>query len=184
LKTWQKAGVNALGGAIVGATGGLGGTLGFGAVATTITGSVATAFTSFGVSLAEDKIEGRELDYSAAAASSLLATATFGFSKYGLDKITKNVRGGFWNRGYNDPFNNYTKGNTNAFVRYLGKNPNLHVAQIGDRITDLFGLGLDVVYNFLYRRVHNDNSSEYVRQCFVIAQPIVNSTFIDDDNEE
>lgn len=72
-KTWQKAGVNALGGAIVGATGGIAGAAGLRAVATTVTGSVATAVTSFGTSIAEDKIEGKQVDYAAATASSLLA---------------------------------------------------------------------------------------------------------------
>ena len=50
-KTWGKAGVNALGGAIVGATGGLG------------AGLIATGATAYADSLAEDAIDGNELNH-------------------------------------------------------------------------------------------------------------------------
>ncbi|MBX2921174.1 MAG: hypothetical protein KF746_03200 [Chitinophagaceae bacterium] len=183
-KTWQKAGVNALGGAIVGATGGLAGAAGFGAVATTITGSVATAVTSFGTSIAEDKIEGKEVDYTAATASSLLATATFGFSKYGLDKITKNVRGGWWNRGYTDPFGKYTKGNTNAFMRYLGRDPNLHIAQIGDRATDIVDFGTSLGLDYLLSRINNLTTSGNGGKSILIVHPVEKVAPFDEDNEE
>ena len=183
-KTWQKAGVNALGGAIVGATGGIAGAAGFGAVATTITGSVATAVTSFGTSIAEDKIEGKEVNYAQAAVSSIVATATFGFSKYGLDKITKNVRGGWWNRGYTDPFGKYNKGNTNAFMRYLGQNPNLHVAQIGDRVVDVYGLGQDLGLQYLFSNYNNLVTTGHAGRSVLIVHPVEKVAPFDEDNEE
>ena len=124
-KTWAKAGVNAVAGAVVGATGGLALLSTAGATAA---GLAATAVTSFGTSIAEDKIDGNQVDYGKAAVSSLIATATFGFGKYGADKLTKNVRANWWNRG-----------NTNALFRYLGKNPSTNVGQIVDRTLDVVG---------------------------------------------
>lgn len=117
-KTWAKAGVNAAAGAIVGATGGLG------------AGLVATATTAFGSSLAEDAIDGNKLDFKKATASSLFSVATFGAVKFGGDKIAKVVRSHWWNRG-----------NTNAFMRYLGRNPTTNVGQLADRAGDALGLG-------------------------------------------
>jgi RHS repeat-associated protein len=162
-KTWQKAGVNALGGAVVGATGGI---AAFSTTAITITGMAATAVTSFGISITEDKIDGNELDYGKAAASSFLATATFGFSKYGADKITKVVRHNWWNRG-----------NTNAFVRYLGKNPTTHVGQVVDRISFVAGVGSSIGLDFLFPpRVNATTSSsgdaQKVRKGYVIVHPL------------
>ena len=127
VKTWQKAGVNFVGGAIVGATGGI---AAFSTTAITLTGMAATAATSFGASVIEDKIDGNEVDYDKAVASTVLATATFGLSKFGADKLTKAVRTNWWNRG-----------NTNAVMKYLGKNPTTNVGQVVDRITDAVGVG-------------------------------------------
>jgi RHS repeat-associated protein len=138
-KTWAKAGVNALGGAIVGATGGIGA---FSVTATTVTGMAATALTSFGTSIAEDKIDGNQVDYEKAFFSSLTATATFGFSKYGAEKLTKIVRHNWWNRT-----------NTNAFVRHLGKNPTTNVSQFVDRVTDMFGLSTSLILDPMFPSV-------------------------------
>ena len=90
-------------------------------------------------SILEDKIDGNQVDYGKASISSLLATATFGFSKYGADKITKVVRSNWWNRG-----------NTNSFVKYLGKNPTTHVGQVVDRFTDVAALGTGLSVDFLF----------------------------------
>lgn len=131
-KTWKKAGVNALGGAIVGATGGL------------AAGAVATATTSFATSITEDVIDGNQIDYGKATFSSIVSTATFGLGKYGTDKLAKNVTKSWWNRGYTDPFGTYTKGNTNAFMRYLGKNPGTNVGIVVNRTADIFLIGTGI----------------------------------------
>ncbi|RYD52421.1 MAG: hypothetical protein EOP52_09700 [Sphingobacteriales bacterium] len=120
-KTWKKAGVNAVGGAIVGATGGMG------------AGIVATATTSFGSSLAEDAIDEKPLDYKKAAFSSVVATTTFGAARYGADKLSKAVTRHWWNRG-----------NTNAFMRHIGNNPATNVGQLVDRTQDVVGVGTSI----------------------------------------
>ena len=99
----------------------------------------ATAVTSFGTSIVEDKIDGNQVDYGKAAVSSLFATAAFGFGKYGADKLTKNVRTNCWSRE-----------NTNAFVRYLGRVPTTNVGQVVDRVADVtdFGRGIATDYFF------------------------------------
>jgi hypothetical protein len=135
-KTWAKAGVNTLAGAVVGATGGIGllSTAG-----TTALGMTATAVTSFGTTIIEDKIDGNEVEYRKAAFSSFIATATFGFGKYGTDKFTKVVRTNWWNRG-----------NANAFVRFLGKAPTTNVAQVIDRTLDVVGLGQSLATDWIF----------------------------------
>jgi RHS repeat-associated protein len=150
-RTWAKAGVNFVGGAIVGATGGIGA---FSVTATTLTGMTATAATSFGTSMLEDKIDGNQVDLGKASISSILATATFGFSKYGADKITRNVRMNWWNRG-----------NTNSFIKYLGRNPTTNVGQVVDRVTDVAGLGTGLSVDFIFpppypRSVNTDNAEK------------------------
>ena len=124
------------------------------------------------------------MDYAAATASSLLATATFGFSKYGLDKITKNVRGGWWGRGYTDPFGNYTKGNTNAFMRHLGRNPTLHVAQIGDRVVDIYGLGVNLGLDYFLSRINNLTTSGNGGKSVLIVHPVEIVPPFDEDKEK
>ena len=129
-------------------------------------------------------MEGKEVNYAQAAVSSIVATATFGFSKYGLDKITKNVRGGWWNRGYTDPFGKYNKGNTNAFMRYLGQNPNLHVAQIGDRVVDVYGLGQDLGLQYLFSNYNNLVTTGHAGRSVLIVHPVEKVAPFDEDNEE
>lgn len=170
-KTWQKAGVNALGGAVVGATGGI---AAFSTTAITITGMAATAVTSFGTSIAKDKIDGNEVDYGKAAASSFIATATFGFSKYGADKITKVVRHNWWNRG-----------NANAFVKYLGKNPTTHVAQVVDRVTDVVGVGTGLTVDLFFPPRSNattttSDNGQKVRKGYVIVHPLEKGPVLND----
>jgi RHS repeat-associated protein len=125
--TWKKAGVNAVAGAIVGATGGLG------------AGLVATATTTFGASLAEDAIDHKKLDFKKAAFSSFVSTATFGIGKYAGDKLSSVVRSHWWNRG-----------NTNAFMRYLGRSPTTNVGQLVDRVVDITGLGNSLAIDKLF----------------------------------
>jgi hypothetical protein len=137
-KTWAKAGVNAAAGAIVGATGGM------------AAGLVATATTSFGASLAEDVIDDKKLDFKKAAVSSLVATATFGLAKYGTDKLSKAVTKSWWRRGYKDPFGNYTKGNTNALMRHLGKNAGTNAAQLVERAADATNLTEGLIIDKLF----------------------------------
>ncbi|OQP59655.1 hypothetical protein A3860_36405 [Niastella vici] len=126
-KTWAKAGVNAVAGAIVGATGGLG------------AGLVATAGTSFGASLAEDKIDGNKLDFKKATATAIFSVAAFGAANVVAGKLTKAVTSHWWNRG-----------NTNAFMRYLGRNPATNVGQLVDRAQDALGLGSGLGFDLLF----------------------------------
>ena len=119
-KTWAKAGVNFVNGAIVGATGGLGLAVGMGT----------NAVTSFATSVAEDLIDGNEVDLRRAAFSSAFSTATFGFGKYGTDKIAKYVRRHWWNRG-----------NTNEFMKYLGRQPSTNVGIVVSRAGDVAQFG-------------------------------------------
>ena len=135
-KTWAKAGVNAVAGAVVGATGGIALLSTAGATAA---GMAATAVTSFGTSIVEDKIDGNQVDYGKAAASSFIATATFGFGKYGADKLTRSVRTNWWNRS-----------NTSAFVRYLGRNPTTNVGQFVDRVVDVAGVGTGMSVDYFF----------------------------------
>lgn len=122
--TWKKAGVNALAGAIVGATGGL------------AAGAFATAATAYGGSLAEDYIDGNELNHWKAVASAGLGLATMGIGKVATDKIAGSVTRNWWNRG-----------NTNAFMRYLGREPATRVGYMVSRTLDVTsvgaGIGLD-----------------------------------------
>lgn len=135
-KTWKKAGVNFVGGAIVGATGGIGS---LSVAGSTVVGMSATAVTSFAGSVVEDKIDGNKVDLGKAAMSSLLATATFGFSKYGTEKLAKVVRSNWWNRG-----------NTNEFVKYLGRQPTTNVAQVVDRVVDVAGVATGLTVDYFY----------------------------------
>lgn len=78
-----------------------------------------------------------------------MATATFGFVKYGADKLTKTVRSNWWNRG-----------NINAFMRYLGKAPTTNVGIVANRVFDVTNvaesIGLDALYSF----VQSNNASK------------------------
>ncbi|RYZ23642.1 MAG: hypothetical protein EOO10_20915, partial [Chitinophagaceae bacterium] len=146
---------------------------GFGA-AITITGMAATAVTSFGTSIAEDKIDGNEIDYGKAAVSSFISTATFGFSKYGVDKITKVVRHNWWNRS-----------NANAFVKYLGKNPTTHVAQVVDRVTDVVGVGTGLTVDLFFLPISNakkttSGNGQKARKGYVIVHPLKKGPVLND----
>ena len=147
-RTWAKAGVNALGGALVGATGGLGLAYGLSTPATTAVGMAATAYSSFTTSIIEDGIDGKKIDLGKAAYSSFIATATFGFGKYGADKFMRNVRTDWWNRT-----------NTNAFVGYLGKSPTTNVGQVMNRVVDVAGLGSSFSADYLFPSVSLITSS-------------------------
>lgn len=125
-------------------------------------GLVLTAATSYEISLSEDIIDGKELNHNKALASSLISTATFGFAKYGIDKATKNVRGGFWNRGYTDPFGKYHTGNTNATRKWFERNPSTHVGQVGDRITDGVQLGNSFVIDYFFPGKSETSTSQVV----------------------
>ena len=150
-KTWSKAGVNALGGAVVGATGGMG------------AGLVATAATSFGTSLAEDAIDGNELDYGKAGFSSFVSTATFGAAKYGADKLSKVVTRSWWNRGYTNPFGKYSPGNTSGFMRWLGKSPSTNVGLLMDRISDAAGVGVGLSVDKLFPNKNAGQGTDVIR---------------------
>lgn len=123
-KTWQKAGVNALGGAIVGATGGL------------AAGVIATGATAYAGSLAEDAIDGNELNHLKAIASAGVGMAFVGLGSMATSSISKAVGKNYWNRG-----------NTNGFIRYLERNTATRVGYLVNRTTDVAavgaGIGLD-----------------------------------------
>jgi RHS repeat-associated protein len=173
-KTWAKAGVNTLAGAVVGATGGIGllSTAG-----STALGMTATAVTSFGTSIAEDKIDGNEVDYGKAAFSSFIATATFGFAKYGTDKVTKVIRSNWWNRG-----------NTSAFVRYLGKSPTTNVAQVIDRVQDVVGFGQSFATDWLFSSTVSisrttTSTSQVKRVPIIEVHPLDKGEFVNDEQK-
>ena len=173
-KTRAKAGVNAVAGAVVGATGGI---ALLSTAGTTALGMAATAVTTYGTSIVEDKIDGNEVDYGKAAFSSFVATATFGFSKYGTDKLTKAVRVNWWNRG-----------NTNQFVRYLGQSPTTNVAQVIDRTQDVVSLGQSFATDWmfssgidLYRTTMNHNKSG--RSIIIEVHPLDKGEVINDNVE-
>jgi RHS repeat-associated protein len=164
-KTWAKAGVNAVAGAIVGATGGI---ALLSAAGATAAGMAATAVTTFGTSVIEDKIDGNKVDYEKAAVSSFIATATFGFGKFGADKLTRNVRTNWWNRG-----------NTNAIVRYLGKSPSTNVGQIVDRSLDVVGFAMGKGIDYFFPSTStmsslsvNNNSNNVKNTVIVIVEPL------------
>lgn len=126
-KTWGKALLYAGAGAIVGATGGLG------------SGMAATALTSFTASIAEDKIDGNKIDLQKAAFTSAVSTIGFGVGAYASKQLSLDMARHWWNRG-----------NTNAFVRWLGNNPATNSGIVVSRVMDgaMMGaaLGIDKLF--------------------------------------